>query len=965
MTFSPRTLNGRFLLVTFVFLAILLCLSFYSFYIVQKASGDNFSQIHSNNQLSETIHHFIEELQHTESTLHQYASHLSQQKLDQLVSHMKDVRLLSSRLLNDHQVINNALLTKFTKSLSTQVQHLEDITDEYIALMQKVDSRFPGMPILIDHLEPSNRKFSEAVEQALQEGALTDFQPTVIEADHYKIMQLFQEARYAWSMQISWFRVFVANRMGAFGDPEKAMQKNLDNREMFIETVSATLNELDRFNNKGMLGIQQEESLHNMREALDTYNRHLDQAVKIYFSEDWRADAALIRKTLQPALDLAMASAESIEEEIYNSNKQAIANTQNTAVLLSNFILLFTGIVMLMMLIAFYIFQRNIRGPVLQLADHMQTEPLSTTTTENKNTNVEEIQRLIESYDDMRNQVFNRQLRLESILANAAEGIITFDEEGVIETFNTAAQNLFVYSEQQIIGQNIGKLLATKLIPANYPGSTGQMVAKLLELSEDEHEAHGLRSDGMEFIMSLKISEMAIDGKRIFTAIVDDITEQHAMMDHLRHIAEHDALTGLYNRQYFTSALEREFERAKRGPHATCACLYIDLDNFKYVNDTLGHQEGDRLLVGISHTLASRTRKSDTLARLGGDEFALILTDVDKHNIQHVANIYREAIANFSFLAEGKHVDTGCSIGVALFEPDIENKESLLARADIACHMAKRAGRNRVHLFEDKDRDRIDSFYEEMGWSRRIRNALENDGFVFSCQPILTVNNRELYSHELLLRMKDPSTGEYIVPGGFFDSAERFGLMPEIDRWVVEHAFEWLNQQPDSSELKYFINLSGKSIGDANLLQFIKASMTSLLVSTSRIVFEITEDVAISDLENARHFISELRSLGFKTALDDFGVGYSSFSYLRELDVDYVKIDGSFIDSMHTDELNLALVKAINDVCHILGKMTIAEFVQNEAAMDLLSEIGVDFAQGYNIAIASDYDQQTIQFRIA
>ncbi len=358
-----------------------------------------------------------------------------------------------------------------------------------------------------------------------------------------------------------------------------------------------------------------------------------------------------------------------------------------------------------------------------------------------------------------------------------------------------------------------------------------------------------------------------------------------------------------------------------------------------------------------------RTCKGDVPARLGGDEFALLLVGVNEEQVMKVADAYRNAIANFSFVAGGKHIDTGCSIGVAMYEEDIETKEGLLARADIACHMAKRAGRNRVHLFRQEDKGKIDTFYEEMGWTRRIRHALENRGFVFSCQPILRVADETIFSHELLLRMLDPDSGEYIMPSGFLDSAERFGLMPQIDQWVIEHAFEWLNKQPSYNEhLRYFINLSGKSIGDKNILKIIREAMPSLKIQSSHVVFEITEDVAISNLDAAKYFLSELRKLGFKTAIDDFGVGYSSFSYLRELDVDFVKIDGSFINTMHTDEMNYALVKAINDICHILGKFTIAEFVQNETALKLLKEIGVDYAQGYNIATAEDYDQHTIQF---
>lgn len=232
---------------------------------------------------------------------------------------------------------------------------------------------------------------------------------------------------------------------------------------------------------------------------------------------------------------------------------------------------------------------------------------------------------------------------------------------------------------------------------------------------------------------------------------------------------------------------------------------------------------------------------------------------------------------------------------------------------------------------------------------------------------MLRVDNESIYSYELLLRMRDPDTSQYLKPSGFLDSAGRFGLMPEIDRWVIEHAFSWLNDENKRvhNDLCYFINLSGKSIGNPGILECIKQVLSSLKIPPQQIVFEITEDVAIAELEKAKHFLHELRLLGFRTALDDFGVGYSSFSYLRELDVDFVKIDGSFINSMHTDELNLALVKAINDICHILGKQTIAEFVQNDTALKLLREIGVDYAQGYNIATAADYDQPTIQFSFA
>jgi len=965
MTFAVKTLNGRFIIVAVIFLLSLLSLASYSFMLVQQAAEQNYKKIQTNNLMSNSIHKIIEEVRAVESNLHQYSTFLSSTKLEELNHHLHTARKLAWAFVYIPEVKNDNQLSVMAFELASKVEKLNDVTVQYQKIMRDVESRYPAMPILLNELEPINREFSEAVELALQEGALTDFRPNVVQGDHYNVMQLFQEARYAWSMQVSWFRIFVANRMGAFGDPDVAMRNNLENRKMFIGNVVDILDKLEVQNKKSLLGIQQEESIGQMRIAVDAYNKALERAIEIYLSDNWRADVALIQNSFQPVLYSLLEKAELIEELAHTSNQKAMVDSQKTATTLSWFIFIFTAIVFMMMFVVYVIFQRNIRRPVLKLANQMQSDQLGSTIDDNDGPGIEEIKKLINSYNEMRHQVYNRQRRLESILDNAAEGIITIDEQGCIETFNLAAQQLFNYKSNEVVGRSFDLLLNTDPIHEKENELKDLLRTGGLGEFKGAQELQALRKNDHEFVMSFKTSEMQIAGKRLFTAIVADVTERRAMIDHLQHLAEHDSLTSLFNRQYFNVTLEREFERAKRHEDSLCACIYIDLDNFKYINDTLGHLQGDRLLVGIANTLAARTRKSDILARLGGDEFALILVDVEKDQVKKVADNYRTAIAGYNFAVAGKHIDTGCSIGVAMYEPGIESKDAFLARADVACHMAKRGGRNRVHVFETKDKDRIDTFYNEMGWTRRIRHALENNGFVFSCQPILNVSDSSLFSHELLLRMLDTDTGEYILPSGFFDSAERFGLMPEIDRWVVEHAFEWLNMQPIQEGLCYFINLSGKSIGDPQVLDVIRASLSTLKVEAKSVVFEITEDVAIADLEKARNFLLELRSMGFKTALDDFGVGYSSFSYLRELDVDYVKIDGSFIGSMHEDELNYALVKAINDVCHILGKQTIAEYVQNEETMVMLKEIGVNYAQGYNIAVASDYDQHTIQFRLS
>lgn len=968
MPFSLKTLNGRFTWVILIFLAMLITLTLYSQHSVQQSASKSLQYIRTNQLLIEKLNALTSLLEDIESKLNQYSTFLHSDLRDEILHSIDELKGQTVALRSDPDIHITKTLNVTGDRLVKQAGDLEQIIKQYLHIMQNVESRYPGMPILLTHLEPANRQFSEAVEQALQEGELTEPNPKVVQRDHYRVMQLFQEARYAWAMQISWFRVFVANRMGAFGDPVTAMQNNLKNRKMFASNVEHTLQRLDTFKRQGKLGLQQEESLEQMHEALIYYNRHLEQALKIYSSNNWRADVTLIRDSMQPAMEQFWQTLHKMENDIAGINKAGMSKSQGTANLLSHFVWLFTGIISLMLLIAYNIFQKKIRKPVMQLAESMQT----TETTEQKlpsaEGNLEEINRLIDAYSDMRYQVDNRQRRLQSILDNAAESIITIDSNGYMENFNKAASQLFQYQPEEVIGKQFSMLFPDNKSPAVLHTADNLVQTSVMDESpNNDWEVIGQRRDGSQFYLLLKFSEMQIAGQTLYTAIVDDVSERRAVMAHLRHLAEHDSLTGLYNRQYFHEEMERSFAQARRQQDFRCACIYIDLDNFKYVNDTLGHLEGDRMLVGIANTLKARTRKSDILARLGGDEFALLLHSVDKAQAMTVAENYRQAIANYVFVADGKHIDTGCSIGVALYEIDIDNKDGLLARADIACHMAKRAGRNRIYMFEHEDKNRIDTFYEEMGWARRIRHALEHDDFVLVSQPMLHLTDNAVYSHELLLRMRDKQTGQFLLPGSFLTSAERFGLMPEIDRWVIGHAFDWLNEQVKSEqrELCYFINLSGKSIGDAELLDFIKQKLHSLKISPQRIVFEITENVAIAELNQAKHFLRELHRLGFRTALDDFGVGYSSFTYLRELDVDFVKIDGSFINSMHADELNLALVKAINDICHILGKKTIAEFVEDDFALKLLKEIGVDYAQGYIIASAAKDEQHRIQFRFA
>ena len=292
-------------------------------------------------------------------------------------------------------------------------------------------------------------------------------------------------------------------------------------------------------------------------------------------------------------------------------------------------------------------------------------------------------------------------------------------------------------------------------------------------------------------------------------------------------------------------------------------------------------------------------------------------------------------------------IDVGCSIGVAVLTPDVASKEDLLARADLAVHLAKRAGRNRVHLFRPEDRGNIEAMSADIGWVRRIRRAIAEDRFVLALQPVVRCRDRVVHAYEVLVRLQDEH-GELVQPGGFLPSAERFGLMADIDRWVVRRALRILASQRSGQTCpRYAVNLSAQSVGDPTLLRFITHMLEETGVDPACVIFEITETVAITSMACAKALLEGLRALGCGTALDDFGVGYSSFAYLKDLPVDQVKIDGSFVRGLEHDRLKQAMVRAMNEVAHALGKETVAECVETEAALTMLREIGVDYAQGF------------------
>ncbi len=414
----------------------------------------------------------------------------------------------------------------------------------------------------------------------------------------------------------------------------------------------------------------------------------------------------------------------------------------------------------------------------------------------------------------------------------------------------------------------------------------------------------------------------------------------------LRQLADHDQLTGLVNRHHFAQKLEHEIAHITYAGH-TSALLFLDLDQFKLVNDTLGHAAGDRLLVQVADKLSASLRAEDVICRFGGDEFTILARDVTAEGAVDLARSIIKVMREVHFV-EARHVfNICCSIGVAMIDSDRFTPDELLAQADMACYDAKSQGRNCYSLFARGTGD-TQQMMTYIGWSQKVKQAVEKDRFVLHYQPIINLANGETELFEVLLRMPDKNT--LIAPTAFLPVAERFGLMLDIDHWVIRNAMRFLAAfRGANTDIKFCINLSGHIFEDPNLVPSIRDGLRRNGLSPSSLVFEITEQVAIRYLDNANERMRELMDIGCRFALDDFGAGFSSLTYIKRLPVDYIKIEGSFIENMSKDSIDQAMVRSIVQIARTVGKQTIAEYVQDEKSLDILRDLGADYAQGFHI----------------
>ena len=441
---------------------------------------------------------------------------------------------------------------------------------------------------------------------------------------------------------------------------------------------------------------------------------------------------------------------------------------------------------------------------------------------------------------------------------------------------------------------------------------------------------------------------------------VVDISDRRRYLDRLAHLADHDVLTGLANRRRFESELDRHLDRCRRhGP--TGALLLLDLDNFKQVNDTLGHNAGDQLLVTIAGLLRRSIRSTDVVARLGGDEFAILLTDCEQSDAARVAGLVVERIATHAATLDGVARRVTASVGAVTFRAAAEHAADVLALADMTMYDAKEAGRNQVVVLSEGD-ERGPRTAARLHWQSRIEAALAEDRFELHLQPIMDITSGRISSAEVLLRLRDE--GELVPPSRFIYIAERVGLMPQVDAWVVDKSLELLARmrRDHDPSFEFEVNLSGHSIGNPDIEKAIVASLTTHGVDPSALILEITETAAVADVALARTFAERMTELGCAFALDDFGAGFGSFYYLKHLFFDYVKIDGEFVAHVHESAVDRTIMRSIVGIAHDLGKRTVAEFVSEPEILQVCRDEGVDFAQGYLIGKPVPFDQFVLEF---
>ena len=529
-----------------------------------------------------------------------------------------------------------------------------------------------------------------------------------------------------------------------------------------------------------------------------------------------------------------------------------------------------------------------------------------------------------------------------------SDGLIDFnldDEYAVQETlvgFVELGLDFGTYQAQLTRNILLGSLVSVAVLLFLTVASWFIYRRALLPLSQLQSPLEKLASGNTDFSVKTTGHKEILAIANALNTTVSALNERDKK---LWQMANHDPLTGLVNRHRFSELLDEELEQVA-ADGTMSALLFIDLDQFKYVNDTVGHTAGDRLLKSVGDRLKDGVRETDIVSRFGGDEFVVLLSDVSQKDVEIVCNELVRGMREYLFVERDDSFTIPCSIGVTLFDSDRSTPADLLAQADMACYYAKARGRNRYHVYTASGAE-MRHMMAEVSWSQQIQTALREDLFVLRYQPIVDVHTGEPVLYEVLLRMQ-PAHRKLILPSAFLPAANRFGFMAEIDEWVICNALEKLAEfRAEHGDIRFSLNVSGNIFETPHLFQCLEDSLKSNDVPLDAVVLEITEQVAVANMGNAGKQIAEMSSRGYKFAIDDFGAGYSSYNYLKTLPVDYIKIDGAFISELSGDDIDQAIVSSISQVAQATDKKTIAEHVGDYRTFDVLRDLGVDYGQGY------------------
>ena len=532
---------------------------------------------------------------------------------------------------------------------------------------------------------------------------------------------------------------------------------------------------------------------------------------------------------------------------------------------------------------------------------------------------------------------------LAAIVEQSRDAIFAFDRESVITAWNRGAQRMLGHAAPEALGQPV-----MMLVPSDRAAEERELLRQVLAGESVEYETERVRADRTLVKVSMMISPLCTAGGEVIgaSAIARDATERHVMERRLEHLATHDPLTGLLNRRAFETELARAVAFAHRY-EIGAVLLMLDIDHFKYINDSNGHAVGDATLRHVSDLLQHRLRETDVLCRLGGDEFALILPGTNPAEARATARALLDELRKDTTIRNGSQVvRVTASVGLTAIEPGSRlTPEELLAQADIALYDAKEAGRDRI-AETNFSAPHEPLFISRLAWVERIRDALEHDAFVLHQQPIMNLRSDTVERAELLIRMRT-SNQELVAPASFLPVAERFGQIRAIDRWVIDQALELLREPGDERILH--VNLSGATMTDPELIDTLPAQIARQASDPTRLAFEITETVAIENIEHAHQLSQRLAALGCQIVLDDFGSGFGSFHYLKHLPFHSLKIDGEFVKQITTDKADRVTVGAIIEMTRGLQKTTIAECIEDQPTLDLITQLGADYVQGYHL----------------